>query len=281
LSKNQWYILVSYAIILLGNRWTTVKKTSEGRGSMKTLVWAHRGASSDAPENTLEAFSLALEQEADGIELDVHMTADGEIVVAHDETLERVSNGTGLIKDRTLSELKQLDFSKAFSNYSPARIPTLAEVYDFIKPTGLTVNVEIKSGIVQYEGIEKKLIDLAEQFCISDRIIYSSFNHYSLMILREISPSAKIGLLYNEALIDPHLYAQHVGANAIHPFFPTLMVPGVLKGCREAGVAIHPWTVNDINHMKNLIAAGVDALITDVPKAARQVLMEVEANEAQ
>lgn len=247
---------------------------------MKTLVWAHRGASAEAPENTLEAFSLAIEQGADGIELDTHMTADGEIVIAHDETLERVSDGTGLIINKTLTELKQLDFSKGFPDYSPVRISTLAEVYDLIKPTNLTVNVEIKSGMVQYEGIEKKLVELAEQFNIADRIIYSSFNHYSLMILREVNPDARIGLLYTEALIDPHLYAIHLGANAIHPYYPTLLVPGVLAGCKKSGIAVHPWTVNDINTMKNLIAAGVEAIITDVPKAARQVLLEVKSNEA-
>ena len=242
---------------------------------MKTLVWAHRGARSEAPENTLEAFSLAVEQGADGIELDVHMTADGELVVVHDETLERVSNGTGLISSKTLTELKQLDFSKGFPNYSPARIPTLSEVYDLVMPTNLTVNVEIKSGVVIYEGIEKRLLELATRFNISDRIIYSSFNHYSLMLLREIDPDVKIGLLYSEALISPHLYALHVGANAIHPYYPTLMVPGVLEGCKKAGVAVHPWTVNETKVMKKLIAAGVEALITDVPKTARQLLMEV------
>jgi glycerophosphoryl diester phosphodiesterase len=239
---------------------------------MKTLIWAHRGSRTEAPENTLEAFWLAAEQGADGIELDVHMTADGQIVVAHDDSLERVSNGTGLIARKTLAELKALDFSKGFPKYSPARIPTLAEVYDLIKPTGLTINVEIKSGTTIYHGIEQKLIRLAEKCGMSDRILYSSFNHYSLKILREIEPKVKIGLLYNEALIDPHLYAQHVRANAIHPFYPTLMVPGTIEGCKRSGVLIHPWTVNDPYVMRILIEAGVDALITDVPKTALEVL---------
>lgn len=239
---------------------------------MKTLIWAHRGARTEAPENTLEAFALAAEQGADGIELDVHMTADGEIVVAHDDTLERVSNGTGPIAAKTLEELKALDFSKGFPTYSPARIPTLAEVFELIKPTGLTINVEIKSGTTVYHGIEPKLVKLAEMCGMSDRILYSSFNHYSLMILREVEPGARIGLLYNEALIDPHLYAQHIRADAIHPYYPTLMVPGTIEGCKRAGIKIHPWTVNDADAMRFLVNAGVDALITDVPKKALEIL---------
>jgi len=253
-------------------RFTPAEKYRRKGVNMKTLVWAHRGARTEAPENTLEAFSLAVEQGADGIELDVHMTADGEIVVAHDDTLERVSNGTGPIAAKTLAELKELDFSKGFPRYSPARIPTLAEVFDLIKPTGLTINVEIKSGITVYDGIEKKLVRLAEMCGMSDRILYSSFNHYSLMILREIDPKVRIGLLYNEALIDPHLYAQHVRADAIHPYYPTLMVPGSIEGCKKSGILIHPWTVNDRSAMRNLIDAGVDALITDVPKVALEML---------
>lgn len=239
---------------------------------MKTLIWAHRGARTEAPENTLEAFALAAEQGADGIELDVHMTADEEIVVAHDDTLERVSNGTGPIAAKTLEELKALDFSKGFPTYSPARIPTLAEVFELIKPTGLTINVEIKSGTTVYHGIEPKLVKLAEMCGMSDRILYSSFNHYSLMILREVEPGARIGLLYNEALIDPHLYAQHIRADAIHPYYPTLMVPGTIEGCKRAGIKIHPWTVNDADAMRFLVNAGVDALITDVPKKALEIL---------
>ena len=114
---------------------------------MKTKVWAHRGASAYAPENTLEAFLLAAEQGADGVELDVQLTKDGEMVVVHDEEIDRVSDGSGFVKDYTLAELKNLNFNKTHLEYQNVKIPTLREVYEALKPTGMTINVELKTGI--------------------------------------------------------------------------------------------------------------------------------------
>ena len=115
---------------------------------MNTKIWAHRGASGYAPENTLESFELAIEQKADGIELDVQMTKDGELVVIHDETIDRTGNGTGRVQDHTLKELKALNFNKTHPEYASAKIPTLREVYELVKPSGITVNVEMKTGAV-------------------------------------------------------------------------------------------------------------------------------------
>lgn len=115
---------------------------------MKTKVWAHRGASAYAPENTLEAFQLAVDQKADGVELDVQMTKDGKLVVIHDETIDRTSDGHGRVMDHTLSELKKMKFNRTHPEYADATIPTLAEVYELLKPAGLEINVEIKTGII-------------------------------------------------------------------------------------------------------------------------------------
>ena len=117
---------------------------------MKTKVWAHRGASAYAPENTLEAFQLAVEQKADGVELDVQMTKDGKLVVIHDETIDRTSGGHGRVMDYTLAELKEMKFNRTHPEYADAAIPTLAEVYELLKPVGLEINVEIKTGIIFY-----------------------------------------------------------------------------------------------------------------------------------
>ena len=239
---------------------------------MKTLIWAHRGSSAYAPENTLEAFDLADKQGADGIELDVHLTADRKIVVAHDDRVERVSNGTVLISKSTLEELKKLNFSKLHPEYSPVRIPTLREVYDLIKPTGMTVNVEIKSNWIPYEGLEKLLIELENEMGMTGRIWYSSFNHFSLKEIKEIDPNSKIGILYSTALVDPFVYAKYIKADAIHAYFPTLMGPGVISGCKENGIRIHPWTVDDIETMKKLISVGVDAIITNKPDVLAGIL---------
>ena len=235
---------------------------------MKTMIWAHRGASAYAPENTMEAFRLAKKMGADGLELDVHLTKDGHMVVAHDETVDRCSDGKGRIVDKTLDELLKLDFSKCFDNYSDIRIPTLQEVLEFAKASGLTVNIEIKSGIVLYEKIEEKICDLVSKMDMKDRVIYSSFNHYSLMLVRRLEPSAKIGILYSEAMIDPCIYAGHIRADAIHPYYLTLMVPGAVEGCKKRGIKIHPWTVNDPEHMIWLFNEGIDAIITNRPDEA-------------
>lgn len=235
---------------------------------MKTMIWGHRGASAYAPENTMEAFRLAQEMGADGIELDIHLTKDGHLVVAHDETVDRCSNGKGRIVDKTLSELLELDFSNGFEHYSNVRIPTLEQVLEFIKPTGMTVNIEIKNGIVLYDRIEEKALSLVAKMGLKERVIYSSFNHYSLMIVKKLDPSAHIGILYSEAMVDPCLYAQHLKAEAIHPYFATLMVPGAVEGCKKRGIKIHPWTVDNPEHMAWMFKEKVDAIITNRPDVA-------------
>ena len=149
---------------------------------MKTKVWAHRGASAYAPENTLEAFLLAAEQGADGVELDVQLTKDGEMVVVHDEEIDRVSDGSGFVKDYTLAELKILNFNKTHPEYQDVKIPTLREVYEALKPTGMTINVELKTGIFWYKDLEKKVLELTKEMEMEDRVIYSSFNHAATLL---------------------------------------------------------------------------------------------------
>ena len=145
----------------------------------RTKVWAHRGASGYAPENTLEAFQKAIEQNADGIELDVQMTKDGELVVIHDETIDRVCEGSGWVKDFTYGKLCRFHFNKTHPEYEHAQIPTLEEVYALIKPTDLTINVEIKTGVVFYPEIEKRVLELTARMGMEERVLYSSFNHYT------------------------------------------------------------------------------------------------------
>ena len=129
----------------------------------RTLVWGHRGASGYAPENTMAAFEKAVEMGADGIELDVQLTKDGELVVIHDETIDRVSDGSGWVKDYTYAKLIKHNFNRTHPEYKHAQIPTLEEVYALIKPTDLTINVEIKTGVVFYPEIEAHVLDLTER----------------------------------------------------------------------------------------------------------------------
>lgn len=240
---------------------------------MSTKVWAHRGASAYAPENTLAAFRLALDQGADGIELDVQLSKDGKLVVIHDERVDRTSNGSGRVVDMTCQELKKLDFSNGMGDYAFARIPTLREVYGLLKGKSITVNVEIKYGEVEYPGIWDKLIQLERAMGMQGRVIYSSFNHYVLKKIRELDPDAEIGLLYSGALVDPWIYANHLRADAIHPDYRVALgCPGLLEGCRNAGVAVNAWNVNDPDAVQLLAQEGVNAVITNAPDVARKAL---------
>ena len=139
-----------------------------------TKIFAHRGASAYAPENTLEAFSMAMEQGADGIELDVQLTKDGEAVVIHDETIDRVSDGKGYVKDYTLKELKAFSFNNHMETYAGTRIPTLQEVLELVKPGEMKVNIELKTGIFWYPDIEEKVLEIVTKNEMESRVIYSS-----------------------------------------------------------------------------------------------------------
>ena len=251
---------------------------------MKTLIQAHRGASAYCPENTLEAFSLAIEMKADGIELDVHLSKDGQIVVAHDERLERVSDGSGYINEHTLAELKSLDFGKPAKEKkllpsplaSPPRpenavfrMPTMAEVFALIKPSALTINIELKTTEILYPELPEKLMAMVRDFGMEDRVIYSSFNHYSLQQLLQIDPKAKTGLLYNIGIVDPWVYANYTHAYAIHPhFFIIASLPEAVARCHENGVKVNVWTVDDSKAIKLMLECGVDGIISNRPDVA-------------
>ncbi len=235
-----------------------------------TQVWAHRGASGYVPENTLEAFAKAVEMKADGIELDVQFSKDGEVVVIHDETLQRVSDGTGYVRDYTLAELKGFNFSKTISGYARTQIPTLREVLELIRDTGLLINIELKTGVFPYEGIEEKTIALVEEYGMQERIWYSSFNHFSVMKVKELRPDAKCGVLYgNGSVYKAAKYAKMIGVEAIHPAIGNLKYPGIYDECREEGIRLHTWTVNTTEQFDQCWRLGIDAMITNYPDKAR------------
>lgn len=235
-------------------------------------IWAHRGASGYAPENTLEAFALAHEMGADGIELDVQFTKDRQLVVIHDETIDRTSNGTGYVVNYTLEELKGLSFNKLHPEYTQATIPTLREVLELLKPTNMIVNIELKTGVNFYEGIEEQVLKLVEEMGMQDRIIYSSFNHYSVMRIKQLCPTAKTGFLYCDGICQPADYAERFGVDALHPSLNNTQYPQLIEQCQDKGIKLHVWTVNDRNSMNRLKEAGIDAVITNYPDVAYEVV---------
>jgi glycerophosphoryl diester phosphodiesterase len=232
-----------------------------------SLVFAHRGASGYAPENTLEAFRLAMEMGADGFELDVHVTKDGELVVIHDEAVNRTTNGKGLVKDMTLAELKELDACKSMEAYRGAKIPTLAEVYELVKDTNHIVNVEIKSDNYFYPEIEEKCLALAKEMGMEDRVIYSSFNHYTLLKLHELKPDAKLGMLFGDVLYQPWEYAKSLHVQYLHPRTISIFTPEFSTESHKAGYGINVWTVNDEDTMLECLKQGAN-IITNYPDVA-------------
>ena len=157
---------------------------------MNTLVFGHRGASGAAPENTLEAFELAACMGADGVELDVHICRSGELVVAHDESVDRVADGTGMISALSLAELKSLRFNRTHPEYKNARIPLLSEVFQLLRPTGLHINIELKNSIVDYPDLERKVLEAVARDFDLCRVLFSSFNHHSMLRMKQLYPNA-------------------------------------------------------------------------------------------
>ena len=236
---------------------------------MSTLIYAHRGASGDAPENTLEAFELAVRAGADGVELDVHLCRTGELVVAHDETVDRVSDGTGFIRDLSLSELKHLRFNRTHPEYANARLPMLSEVFQLLRPTGLNINIELKNSLIDYPDLERKVLESAEREFGLDRILFSSFNHLSMLRMKQLNPSVRCGLLYEAVLVRPWEYARSLGLDAIHPHYSEVLLSGgECAAAHESGISVNTWTVNAPEAIEAVLREGADILITNYPVQA-------------
>jgi len=251
----------------------------EGRsGRLKDLGnvvnFAHRGSSKICPENTMAAFKKALEQGATGIETDVQLTKDGEPVLIHDETLKRTTSGTGWVKDHTLNELKELDAGSWFHpDFREERLPHLDELLELVQDRGTIVNIELKNGVVPYEGLEEKVIQRVRDHGLSSRVVISSFNHYSLLLCKKLAPEIRTGILYMEGLYEPWAYAGTLQADALHAYHHAVL-PGFVAAAKAAGKAYHPFTVNDPNEMRRLLEAGVDGIITDYPDQLAALLAE-------
>ncbi len=237
-----------------------------------TQVFAHRGASFKAPENTLAAFLLAAELGADGVELDVHLSRDGRVVVIHDDTVDRTGNGSGSVHDMLFDDLRALDVSMGKPGYAGACIPTLEEVYRLLAPTPLMVNVEIKEYLYQ-DGfpIIPKVLELEERYRFTGRVFYSSFNHYILREIKRLHPQVPTAILYAEGMVDAWEYARRVPSDAIHPHFVALQDPALVSQCHANGIAVRPWTVDRPDVLEQTFAAGVDTVITNRPDVALEL----------
>jgi len=228
------------------------------------LIIGHRGASGTAPENTLAAFSEAITQGAGMVELDVQLTLDDKLVVIHDETLNRTTGSMGKVKDYTLLDLQSLDAGKWFApHFTGERIPTLEEVLKVI-PEEIRINIELKNNLVNYPGLETKVITIIAELNLAERVIISTFNYESLALVKNLAPHLATGLLYQQPLKDPLKLAEKLKVQALHPHY-SLVTPQLVERAHQKGYPVYTWTVNSLSEMEKLFHMGVDGIMTNYP----------------
>jgi glycerophosphoryl diester phosphodiesterase len=238
-------------------------------------VWVvgHRGAMGHCPENTLVSFERGLELGADWIELDVHVSRDGALIVIHDETVDRTTNGSGLVQELTVAELKELDAGSWFGPaYAGQRILTLDEVLVWAQSTGTVLDIEIKNAPVYYAGIEENVVQTLDRHGMTDQAIVISFDHRAVQRVHTLDSRIVTGVLYACRPVDGGLsLARQAGADAVLPHWAYVTSSDV-RAAHDAGLSVAPWTSSDPTILSGLIAAGVDAIGTNHPDALRRLL---------
>ena len=242
------------------------------------FIFAHRGASAHAPENTLAAFKLALEQNADGIELDVKLSSDGHVVVIHDPTVDRTTGAKGRVKDMSLADLRGLNAGSFFSqNFSHERIPTLEEVFETMGKR-LFINVELTNYNSPRDHLVETACMLVKKFNLQKHVMFSSFFPSNLSKAGSYLPEVPRGLLALNGIAGA--WARSFGYafgkyQALHPYWSDVSPEQVQRLHRLKG-RVHVWTVNKAEDMRRLFHWGVDAIFTDDPQLALQVRGEIK-----
>ncbi len=233
----------------------------------RPLVFAHRGAREIAPENTLPAFQAALDMAVDGIELDVHCTSDGALVVIHDFAVDATTDGSGLVAEKTLAEIRTLDAGAYFlPSFTGTRIPTLDEVFDLVGDRCI-VNVEIKTNDHDGGDQAEPLVRLLQRRNRADQILVSSFNPMALLKMRALDPNVQIGVLHMPTLpifLRRAWSSDLVRPAAFHPHFKGVD-QGYMEWAKTVDVKVNTWTVNRVADAEHMAAFGVDTIMTDAP----------------
>ncbi len=229
-------------------------------------IFAHRGNSGEAPENTMAAFRQAIEAGAAGVELDVQAGRDGLPVVIHDEFLGRTVAGEGWVGERTLAELKGMDAGTWFdARFAGETVPALTEVLELLRPTGLLLNIEFKTGRFPYPGLVPKVLELVAQAGMNERVILSSFNHHTLAEAKTLAPRLECAVLMESHLIKPWEYTTGNGFQALHPV-KYACTEELVGESRVRGLAVRPYTANDRETAFSLFALAVDGIFTNHPR---------------
>lgn len=232
-----------------------------------TLIWAHARSTAVTAANTLEAFAQAVAEDADGIELDVHLTADGHLVCCHDGTLPLPDGRMLTVGTSTLSDLKKVVVGD--DSTGPTRIPLLQEVYEILAPTSLQLNVEVKNLVHRYPGMVEEVHRSVRHSGMTDRITVSSFQHSLLTELRRRDDAVQVAALYADGLIEPWTYFTSIEITQVHPHFSALFDPGVLDGLLHRDFVVRSWTVDDPLLWERQLEAGISGIITNDPVGAQ------------
>ncbi len=256
-------------------------KSSGYVGLHRPTIFAHRGASAYAPENTLSAFKLAIEQQADAIELDAQLTCDGQVVVMHDSSVDRTTNGIGRVNRFTLAELQRMDAGSRFNDtFEGEKVPSLAQVFEGLGDQ-VFIDVEVKNYASPLDDLPIQVVGLVRQYGLEQSVLFSSFNPLALLRIHRTLPKAPLGLLTirgrKGALLRSAL-GRLIPHQALHPAWMNT-TPALVRNNHRHGYRVHPYTVNDPDTMRALFTIGVDGIFTNDPLLAHKVIAEMGENQ--
>ena len=246
----------------------------------RPALFAHRGASYYAPENTLIAFEIAIQQQADAVEIDVKLTSDGHAVVLHDQTLDRTTDGTGNVADMELAQIKELDAGIHYdAQFMGEKVPTLEEVLIQMDKR-IPINIELTNYASIFDNLPEKVASIVREYGMEGFILFSSFNPIALLKVKKILPEVPIGLLClpgkNGAILRSR-WVNRLSHTAIHPEYNDIN-RGLIRAAHKHNKRVHAYTVNHVSDIQNMFDIGVDGIFTDDPLLAKQVLNQQQSS---
>ncbi len=238
----------------------------------------HRGAMGHAPENTFASFDMAQHMGAEFVECDVHLSKDNEVIVMHDERVDRTTNGIGLIKNLRLAQIKKLDAGLWYSKkFKGEKVPTLRELLAWARHKHshskyqMGVAIEIKNEPILYPKIAERLVEVIVEAGMESRVIVISFDHAVIKHMKSLNSKIATGILYGEAIADPVKKALAMQADAIFPR-RNLITKALVQKAHQKGIAVATWTVNEVPEMKLIVACNIDAIATNFPDRLNKIL---------
>lgn len=236
-------------------------------------VYAHRGYSGAYPENTMLAFKKAHEVGSDGIELDVQLTKDGEVVIIHDETVDRTTNAKGFVCDYTLLEIQKLNAALHFASVTPfEHIPTFEEYCAWVKNTDLITNIELKTSIIFYPELEEKVVAMVKRHGLEKHVFFSSFNFLSIARTKTLETSIPCGVLVPESgLVNAGYMCKSFGFEYFHPHISNISEESLAEN-KAHGIQTNVWTVNSMGDLERCYAWGCDGIFTNYPSVCKEWL---------